>query len=242
MDFRLPFYIFFLEIQSKKTKKSGFWVSAWIFVEICVIIRIFVQKTWKSMTIFYPKKAGNPTSSMGGGQHFSRLAHFKAFPSFFALFLFLFVSLMIWGSRESLAPGTIPTGPVENPALVVPPHTWPTTTPSLNIGLLIVLMGSVSCGWWLTMFVGGGLVPPHRGLTVTPSPRPTFIVLRDSTCQLPILMLSFASLVVNRPDDKLSQFKLGVATQDSSLFARQIRPTMRPTLGDSLHVSHNAFL
>ena len=47
------------------------------FLEICVKIRIFVQNTWKSKTIFYQQKPGNPTSSIGGGQNFSGTAHFQ---------------------------------------------------------------------------------------------------------------------------------------------------------------------
>ena len=44
------------------------------FMEIRVKIKIFVQKPWKSRTIFHHEKSGNPTSSMGGGQKFSGIA------------------------------------------------------------------------------------------------------------------------------------------------------------------------
>ena len=58
-----------LQIQSEKTKKV--WIlSACVifFFEIYVKIKIFVQKTWKSKTMFYQKQSGNPTSSTGEGK------------------------------------------------------------------------------------------------------------------------------------------------------------------------------
>ena len=44
-------------------------------LEIRVKIGIFAQKPWKSRTIVYQEKSGNPTSSMGEGQSFYGIAH-----------------------------------------------------------------------------------------------------------------------------------------------------------------------
>ena len=66
LEFHLLFYNFFLDIQSEKTKKGRILgaLDYYFFLEICVKIRIFVQKTWKSRTKFYQKSLENPTSSI----------------------------------------------------------------------------------------------------------------------------------------------------------------------------------
>ena len=71
-EFYLLFFKSFLEILSEKTKKCGFWVSVEFFFWKSVWkYGFFVQKTWKSKPpIFYQKKSGNPTSSMGEGKFF----------------------------------------------------------------------------------------------------------------------------------------------------------------------------
>ena len=70
LEFHLLFCKIFLEIQSEKTKKCGFWAPVWIFLQICVKIRIFVKNLEIHFIQEYilPKKAGNPTSSTEGGR------------------------------------------------------------------------------------------------------------------------------------------------------------------------------
>ena len=67
MEFHLIFCKLFLEIQPEKTKKCGFWPPVWIFCWNLCENKDFFQKTWKSRTILYKKKSGNPAPSMGGG-------------------------------------------------------------------------------------------------------------------------------------------------------------------------------
>ena len=61
---------FLWKFRVRKQKSVDFERQCEFFVEICMKRRFFVQKTWKSRTIFYHKKSGNPTSSMGEGKIF----------------------------------------------------------------------------------------------------------------------------------------------------------------------------
>ena len=69
--------IFFLEVQTEKTKKSGFWayLSAFVdfFMEIHVKVWIFVPKNWKSRTILQEKVW--KSNLYRGGHSFSGIAH-----------------------------------------------------------------------------------------------------------------------------------------------------------------------
>ena len=70
------FTIFFQKSRLRKQESLDFGHICGSFLEICVKIRIFVQKPLKSRTIFHQKRSGNPTSSMEGGQNSSGIAHF----------------------------------------------------------------------------------------------------------------------------------------------------------------------
>ena len=74
LEFHLLFHKIFPEIQSEKTRNFGFWAHVWIISGNPCENKDHCSKTLEIQDNISPKKSGNPTSSMGGGQHFFGIA------------------------------------------------------------------------------------------------------------------------------------------------------------------------